>query len=50
MTALLLSAALVAAVALAFTHGHALGVRRGEAEAVAFLKAEARRLTAGGGA
>lgn len=48
MIALALSAALVAATALAFTHGHALGVRRGEAEAVAFLKAEARRMTGGG--
>ena len=44
MTALLLSAALVAAVVLAFVHGHALGVRRGEAETFAFFEAEARRM------
>lgn len=50
MTALLLSTALVAATALAFVHGHALGLRRGEAEAFAFLEAEARRVTAGGDA
>ncbi len=47
MIALLLSAALVGSVVLAFVHGHALGVRRGEAETFAFLKAEAQRLTGG---
>lgn len=47
MIAFAFSAALVAAVAGAYAHGHALGVRRGEAETFAFLEAEAGRLTGG---
>lgn len=41
------SAALVAAVAASYTHGHALGIRQGEAEMLAIIEAEARRLSAG---
>lgn len=48
MIAFALSAALVVAVAGAYAHGHALGVRRGEAETFAFLEAEARRPTGDG--
>ncbi len=43
MIVLVLSALLVAAAPLAFAHGHALGVRRGEAETLDALEAEARR-------
>ncbi len=43
MIALALSAALLAAAPLAFIHGHALGVRQGEAETLDALEAEARR-------
>ncbi len=49
MIALALSAVLVAAAPLAFAHGHALGVRRGQAETLDALEAEARRRLAGRG-